>query len=107
MDGFATDNACDWPVWGLNQDAVGSQSRGIEATNRSEIEKALLVDIANKKTNFIAMGCQHHTRLRGGMECCDYITMDIGTYFIRRVPQFFANNLLYRLFKTGRARAID
>src|SRR5450432_2809698 len=105
MNRLASNNPQYRARWSLNQDSISRQGCSIKTTNRSEIEKALIIDITNKKTNFIAMGCQHHTWLPAGMECGNHITMYVGTYFVGIVGDFFTNNLLHRLFKTGGAGA--
>src|ERR1019366_9920760 len=104
MNRLAPNNAWYWSRRSLNQNAISCQSCSVEAANRCKVEKALIIDIANKKTDFIAMGCQHYTRLPARMECSNYITMYVGTNFVRIVGDFFTNNLLHRLLKTRGSR---
>src|SRR5450755_1476409 len=107
MNGLASNHSQDGSRRRMHLYAVACQRRAIETANWSEIEKTLLINVANEEANLIAMRGQHHARLFIGMECGDDIAVYIGAHLVGIVLNLCADNLLQRLFEARRAGAVD
>jgi hypothetical protein len=89
----------------VHQHPLTRHQVGIDAADRREVEKAVIVDIAHHETDFIAMPGQHDPQpALGPAQAGDHVAHHVGAQFVGHPFQFAADNALHRLLETGGAR---
>src|SRR5579863_1693177 len=99
MDRLAANDAWDGSCGSVNMHALSRQGGRIVSTNGGKIKKALFINVANEKSKFVAMRCEHNARLTGWIERGNHVSMHVSAYFISIMLYLFSNNLLHRLLK--------
>lgn len=67
---------------GPHVDALGDQDAGIEAADRLETKKALLVDVTNEEADFVHVGSEHDAAIAAAAAPADEIAHGIDVELI-------------------------